>query len=544
MLEENAIFPRVLCGSGFNVGRKPLEMLSPISAIDIFAGPGGLGEGFASFRDDDGEKPFAIRLSIEKDHFAHKTLELRSFFRQFSDKNVPDDYYEYLRGNIQREELFKKYPVQAQNAEREVWCAELGDKNISRQKVDVLIKEALSGSEKWLLIGGPPCQAYSLVGRSRMKKVNSEEFENDHRHFLYREYLNIIAVHGPPVFVMENVPGILSSRVNGENIFEKILHDLRNPTDAILELNSGTEKPDERFTYRIYSLVKSADDAHNLKPSDYVIRSEDYGIPQARHRVILLGMRSDLDVKPSHLSKAGEKVPMWDAISDLPALRSRLSKEKDSWESWKSILESVPKCEWFSDPSIDDALRDKLRSVAKENNGTLEVGGEFTSFSQKPNLIPDWFHDGKLGGVTYHLSRGHIREDLYRYLFASCFAVVHGRSPKMGDFPEALLPKHKNVREAVKGEMFSDRFRVQIEGKPSTTVTSHISKDGHYFIHPEPTQCRSLTVREAARLQTFPDNYFFEGPRTMQYHQIGNAVPPLLAQQIAQVVYYVFSQIT
>jgi len=375
-----------------------------------------------------------------------------------------------------------------------------------------------------------------------MKKAKPEEFENDHRHFLYREYLNIIAVQGPPVFVMENVPGILSARVNGENIFEKILHDLRNPTDAVLELNSCSDKPDERFTYRIYSLVKSADDARSLKPFDYIIRSEDYGIPQARHRVILLGIRSDLDVKPSHLSKNGEKVPMWDAISDLPALRSRLSKEKDSYESWKSISESVPKYEWFSDSSIDDALRGKLRSIAKENNDTLDVGTEFTPCSQKPNLVPDWFHDGKLGGVTYHVSRSHMREDLCRYLFASCFATVYGRSPKMSDFPEDLLPEHKSVRKAVNGEMFSDRFRVQLMGKPSTTVTSHISKDGHYFIHPDPTQCRSLTIREAARLQTFPDNYFFEGSQTMQYHQIGNAVPPLLAQQIAKVIYDVFRQ--
>ena len=129
--------------------------------------------------------------------------------------------------------------------------------------------------------------------------------------------------------------------------------------------------------------------------------------------------------------------------------------------------------------------------------------------------------------VRNHETRSHIREDLHRYLFASVFARKHGRPPLLENFPPALLPKHENVPAALKETKFNDRFRVQLAGRPSTTIVSHISKDGHYFIHYDPAQCRSLTVREAARLQTFPDDYRFEGPPTEQYKQVGKVVPPL-----------------
>jgi DNA (cytosine-5)-methyltransferase 1 len=144
--------------------------------------------------------------------------------------------------------------------------------------------------------------------------------------------------------------------------------------------------------------------------------------------------------------------------------------------------------------------------------------------------------------VCNHETRGHIAEDLRRYFFAAVFAATSDspRSPLLQEFPPELLPNHKNVAEALKTTKFNDRFRVQVASRPSTTVVSHISKDGHYYIHYDPTQCRSLTVREAARLQTFPDNYFFEGPRTQQYHQVGNAVPPLLARKIAKIVRKLF----
>ena len=170
---------------------------------------------------------------------------------------------------------------------------------------------------------------------------------------------------------------------------------------------------------------------------------------------------------------------------------------------------------------------------------SLKLERRSTRYPARTRLEHDVFnviYDPQLDVLNGHDSRSHMPTDLRRYAFAASFAAVTRRSPKLADFPESLLPDHKNVYQGQKGKMFSDRFRVQLPHRPSTTITSHISKDGHYFIHYEPGQCRSLTVREAARLQTFPDNYKFEGPRTAQYHQVGNAVPPYLAKQIAAIV--------
>jgi len=151
----------------------------------------------------------------------------------------------------------------------------------------------------------------------------------------------------------------------------------------------------------------------------------------------------------------------------------------------------------------------------------------------------DWYHDHRLGGILNHETRSHISADLHRYHYIASYAKKKSTSPKLEHLPKRLLPKHKNVKKAIGSKsLFNDRFRVQLKNNPATTITSHISKDGHYFIHYDPKQCRSLTVREAARLQTFPDNYKFEGTRTSQYHQVGNACPPLLAKQIADVIYH------
>jgi DNA (cytosine-5)-methyltransferase 1 len=223
-------------------------------------------------------------------------------------------------------------------------------------------------------------------------------------------------------------------------------------------------------------------------------------------------------------------------ISDLPRLRSGLSKEKDSPEAWRDAIHGILDTKWFGNGELTSDLREAITSASKRVGASLERGERFMASVSKPARHSQWFSDKKLKGICNHETRGHIREDLHRYFFAAVYARKFGRSPLLEDFPSSLLPKHGNVAAALKETKFNDRFRVQISNRPSTTLVSHISKDGHYYIHFDPSQCRSLTVREAARVQTFPDNYFFEGPRTQQYQQVGNAVPPLLANKIADLV--------
>jgi DNA (cytosine-5)-methyltransferase 1 len=499
-----------------------------IPVIDLFAGPGGLGEGFSALRRG-GQRVFQIKLSIEKDEHAHRTLELRAFFRQFPHGEAPDTYYDYLRGVVSREDLFGKFPIAVEAARREAWLAELGSTLFPDDEVDRRIQKALDSRKTWVLIGGPPCQAYSLVGRSRRK--NDPKFAKDEKHFLYKEYLRILAVHRPPVFVMENVKGLLSATVKDQGIFQQILSDLAHPQEnGLLAATSGS------LEYRLVSLVRPRGDLLGVfDPKDYVVRAEDYGIPQARHRVIILGVRADIAGNTAVLRSA-KAPPIERAIGDLPMLRSGLSKENDDREVWLEAVRSAAESRWLSDSRVEPRLKLAMKRAAVRVRDGLVRGDEFVPGKPKPGFASRWFRDQRLGGFCNHSTRGHIREDLHRYLFAAVFAKENERSPSLEEFPAELLPDHKNVKEALKGAMFNDRFRVQVAGRPSTTIVSHIAKDGHYFIHYDPKQCRSLTVREAARLQTFPDNYFFEGPRTEQYHQVGNAVPPLLARQIADIV--------
>ncbi|WP_423736865.1 DNA cytosine methyltransferase [Chitinophaga caseinilytica] len=516
----------------------------PIPVIDIFAGPGGLGEGFSALLNRNGERVFEIALSVEKEAQAHKTLTLRSFFRQFSVGQVPAEYYQFVRGEIKLYELEEKYPVEFENARKEAWCATLGESKgaVSNKEVDKRIGEALGGVSDWLLIGGPPCQAYSVVGRSRRQEkiLNAQ---TDERVGLYKQYLRILAIHNPSVFVMENVKGLLSAKTAESPVLSRILADLSNPAEAY-KTDFGNDRVITCPGYRVYSLtVKPSgfDLERNpiLQQKDFLIYAEKFGVPQTRHRVILLGVRRDIDIVPEILTAQAE-VPISRVLEGLPKLRSGLSKEENSGEHWRNVINGIKSRALLTGVSGDvkAEIAKQLEGIALPQKGT---GAEYIPYDSRIDYEHAWFSDENLGGVCNHASRGHMSSDLHRYFFASCFAKTKKRSPKLVDFPAALLPEHENVDEGIEEQKFADRFRVQLHNKPAKTITSHISKDGHYYIHPDPKQCRSFTVREAARIQTFPDNYFFCGPRTSQFTQVGNAVPPLLANKISKIVSRIFN---
>jgi DNA (cytosine-5)-methyltransferase 1 len=511
--------------------------MKQIKIIDLFAGPGGLGEGFSAYRDTKGNSPFKIALSIEKEKSAHQTLTLRAFYRQFHDGKVPSQYYDFLRGKLGKtpdEQLYALFPVQAAQAKQEARCLTLGEDN---HEIDKALDAALKKNEDCILIGGPPCQAYSLVGRSRRIGMAGYSPEEDERSYLYKEYLRIIKKCEPLVFVMENVKGVLSAEVDSENVFGQIIDDLRNPWGK----GKGSR-------YRVISVVVPNSNEQDYNPKDFIIRAENYGIPQARHRVILLGLHKDIATRwnNSLALSAIPPVSLKQVIGKLPPLRSGLSKETDSIENWRNALNAFPKsakknlkkiADGIVEKQIDHALEVISESKLERGTNYSEADNHSRIYQGMPKELSAWYLDPK-GEIIIcnHNTRGHQRSDLHRYLFCAAWAnakIPGSPFPKPQDYPKQLIPDHANFNSG----KFTDRFRVQIQDRYATTIPSHISKDGHYTIHYDTTQCRSLTVREAARIQTFPDNYFFMGERTQQYVQVGNAVPPFLARQIANVIY-------
>lgn len=492
----------------------------PIPIVDLFAGPGGLNEGFSQVLNARGEFVFETRVSVECEPWAHRTLELRALYRKL--QRVGDDsaYYRYVRGEITRATLFEGAGKAAAQAQHEALRAKLGNSPSEDREIEAHIGRSLKSAkgQEFVLIGGPPCQAYSLVGRARRAREIRADFEADERHVLYREYLRIVKKFRPAIFLMENVPGLLSASLSGTRTFDLIRHDLSSAGYDLYPLNDAS--------------------SNNLRTDDvrlFVVRAENHGVPQARARVFILGLRRDLHLAPRTLRLDGASPNgVRDAISDLPRIRSKLTKEPDSGAAWQHAIRHLGAYSIAANESdFAKMLRKQLDAVTSD----LPLGGRsMQETGLPPAVLASWYRDERLGVVLNHNSRGHMRRDLIRYFYWALYAAHFGKSPKLSDVPHFLRPAHGNVSGDASEAPFADRFRVQVSHRPSTTITSHIGKDGHYYIHPDPLQCRSLSVREAARLQTFPDNYFFEGAATDQYRQVGNAVPPLLARQIAHLV--------
>lgn len=480
-----------------------------IPVVDLFAGPGGLNEGFTSVSDG---RTFQTAASFEMDPVACRTLRLRSALRTIrtAEGAFPHAYFDFLDGRVSFDQLIDSNTMKAawKDAGEEVHNIELGPD--SHPETEAVIRSRLAMFERgkdFILLGGPPCQAYSLAGRSRRGKT--ADFEEDVKHFLFREYLHIIRQFRPAAFVMENVKGLLSSTHSrsesaGNRMFDLILSDI---------VAAG---------YEVRSLVVPGEPAA-LAPSDYIIRSEDYGVPQTRHRVILFGVRDDLQSLSSRVLRASAAPSVRHMIEGFPSLRSRV----------RPLGQDDPGT-WGMHRNQGASHAPGRPPGAVPDGWGVPLGGGRVRDRGQDLPARAWVRQAQPRHIVQHEARGHMASDIERYAYASKSALESGMSPRLRHYPDRLLPDHKNARD--KNVPFADRFRVQTWDAPSTTVVSHISKDGHYYIHPDPDQARSLTVREAARLQTFPDNYLFAGSRTQQYHQVGNAVPPYLARQIGSIL--------
>ena len=509
-------------------------MTKQVPVVDLFSGPGGLAEGFAARSKKDGRRRFRIALSIEKDMAAHRTLRLRAFLRKF--RSNPDEYYEHLNGSVSEEPKWATlYPARWREACQETPQVELGTDqaaSIVSKRVDAIRREH---GDRTVLLGGPPCQAYSVAGRARNAGNPEYDIDKDERLSLYKQYAMVLGLLQPTVAVMENVKGMLSARYDNAPVFDDVMEALQN---------AGGEDHYQLFALSPATENRSWDDG--LEPKDFLVRAEEHGVPQRRHRVFVICIRSDVASElPERMFPKLEpcevQVTVDDVIGTMPPLRSRLSRG-DDLRSWRSAVRDAYTLVEGHMPEMPQCREIKLRSaleLALESTTgdilpfrDLTTNGAAGFADSCSESLQDWIYDENLARLPNNETRGHIREDIARYLFAAAFARAFARSPRATDFPSKLAPDHKNWKSG----KFADRFRVQLAGHSATTITSHISKDGHYFIHPDPSQCRSLTVREAARLQTFPDNYLFLGGRTQQYVQVGNAVPPYLAKQIAEQV--------
>ena len=309
------------------------------------------------------------------------------------------------------------------------------------------IESALNDERDWLLIGGPPCQAYSVMGRSRNKNKEGYEPLKDEKHFLYKEYLRIIANFWPAVFVMENVKGLLSSKPDPEDdpIFARILADLTAPADA----ESSSTTPSERqHRYKLFSLSPRRTEGQPAG-RDFVLRAEEHGVPQARHRVIIVGVRDDFtDVAPAPLI-ACPSVPISSVLKQMPKLRSGVTEVKDSDDAWLKAFSTIEERRWFK--SIETHSPEGIFQVALDSSRNLSLppagrGGEYVACVPRVAHRPDWFLDSRLKGVCNHSSRAHITKAALQIFLCGVLHCSSGVLPKAGGFPHRPIASSQERR--------------------------------------------------------------------------------------------------
>lgn len=403
--------------------------------IDLFSGGGGLSEGFRI----DG---FEFICHIEKESAACLTLKLRNVYYYLKKSNRLERYNDYLTNKITLQELLSDV---SNNVVEDVLNYEINDESIL--EIFDYIDEKIGEDSLDGIIGGPPCQAYSTIGRGK----NKHKKETDERIYLYEYYVSFLEKYKPKFFIFENVKGLLSFKDYKQR--------------------------------QLLPIILEEFDSVGYNVNYNVINAEEYGVTQKRERVFLVGIRKDLKLK----------------------------------QDFFKVLENY-KCK---PPTINELFSDLPSLKAGEYRN------QYTK-SRDSSLVTQEYRSAMTDFLTQHVSRPNNENDLKIYKIVSD-AKMHGLNLKYNELPKDLMT-HTNTKS------FLDRYKA-IEGDSvSHTVVAHISKDGHYYIHPDSKQNRSISVREAARIQGFPDNYYFESSRTSAFIQIGNAVPPKLSRKLAKTI--------
>lgn len=406
--------------------------------LDLFAGAGGLSEGFVQA----GFEPIA---HVEADAAAAATLKTRQVFHWLKQQNNIQPYINYLEGKITRDEFWNVVP---KNILDSVINEFIGSKTLDSifEKIDKI----LNGDKLDLIVGGPPCQAYSLIGRAR------GNMRDDPRNHLYIQYAEFLKRYEPKYFIFENVLGLFSAKDPDGELYLDKMKKLFNEVGYSVE-------------YKILNAV-------------------EFGVLQNRKRIILLGKKG--------------------------------RNHENFYPDFKNIIENT---------TVRDALDDLPKIKAGEGSHLpCKILNKQSEWLKKTKISTDL-------PVTWHQSRPNTKQDLEIYKRVVELWNKDKKRLNYNDLPERLK-SHKVTTS------FTDRFKIVAADLPAShTVVAHMSKDGHHYIHPDIDQNRSLTPREAARLQTFPDDYYFESQsgkpsRTSAYKQIGNAVPVLLANKIAEKV--------